>query len=241
MSEESDVDESNSKLSSTTGMKKRRFDITANSSCNETDIYEESAIMARSGHSYEFTHGQMDEGCDLNEESQQEGTIQFHVFKSYYKAIGPCLFWMIMLSMTTMQATRNFSDIWLAFWVSQQNNSSSNGTDFPTTTTPFPTFEPPTIGPVNSSSKLIYINGDQTDNMVHSIVDLLLPFTKDMDPTVKFYFGIFILIGLLNSIFTLARAFLFAIGGISGALKIHAALLTSILKVSFFLNHKKHL
>lgn len=235
---ESDLDDSNK--NSTT---KRHLQLTSTSSFSEIDTEPQaSASMVMSGHSFEFTHGKLDdneEGCDTNEESQKEGTIQFHVFRSYYKAIGPCLFWMIMLSMTTMQASRNFSDIWLAYWVSQQNNN--NGSDFPlstttSTTTPFPTFEPPTQNPDHNVSNAVieydYVQLPLVEShwFLNGIVELL-PLAQDLDPTVKYYLGIFMLIGLCNSVFTLARAFLFAIGGISGSLIIHAGLLSSILKV----------
>ncbi len=58
-----------------------------------------------------------------------------------------------------------------------------------------------------------------------------MPLMSGLDPDVKYYFSILIVIGIANSIFTLMRAFLFAFGGIRGALKIHSALLNSVLKV----------
>lgn len=201
---------------------KRRLDIT------RTPSEMDETVMIKSGHSFEFTHnGQVpvedQDGCDLNEETQREGTIQFHVFTSYYKAIGPCLFWSIIISIIIMQASRNFSDIWLAYWVSQQKDN--NGTELPTTTTtPFPTFETPLNSYLNARSSENFLQDSNEDQQQYysSFIIELIPFNTDhMDPTIKYYFGIFILIGLFNSVFTLARAFLFAIGGIVFNYKIY--------------------
>jgi len=168
--------------------------------------------MTKSSQSFELTNGQ-NEGCDLNEEFQQEGTIKFHVFKSYYKAVGPFLFWMIILSLITMQASRNLSDLWLAYWISQtgQGNSSDSGNT--TIPTPTPTFE--TIlqdsGGLNLGNNSVpYINfkhdtDEENPAFEWSITDAFvdyIPFVDGLDPEVKFYFSIFILIGLANSVFT---------------------------------------
>ena len=76
---------------------------------------------------------------------------------------------------------------------------------------------------------------------VPSVITIIPPSVEDSEmkissfynlpKDVKYYFTVFILIGVANSCFTFARAFLFAYGGIRGAYKIHALLLQSILKV----------
>ncbi|XP_045480272.1 ATP-binding cassette sub-family C member 10 [Harmonia axyridis] len=48
--------------------------------------------------------------------------------------------------------------------------------------------------------------------------------------TVDFYLKIYVLLGVLNSVFTLVRAFLFAYGGIVAARRIHKLLLRSVMK-----------
>jgi hypothetical protein len=202
--------------------------------------------MTKSSHSFELTsNAQVDDNsCDLNEENQREGTIQFHVFHSYYKAVGPFLFWTIIVSLALMQASKNFSDLWLAYWVSHTNSSDSGGNSTEPPTLP-PTFEtillneslrdlstatstyyPDEYAYMNESDESSYFK-----TFVIEVVEKIIPLLKDLDPDVKYYFSIFILIGLVNSVLTLARAFLFALGGILGALKIHSALLQSILKV----------
>lgn len=64
--------------------------------------------------------------------------------------------------------------------------------------------------------------------------------------TVDFYLKFYVIFAIVNSIFTLLRAFLFAYGGIVAARRIHKLLLRSVLRVSFkfILKHqnpfKKH-
>ena len=54
----------------------------------------------------------------------------------------------------------------------------------------------------------------------------------DSGNNVTYYLTIYGILGVANSLFTLARAFLFAYGGICAASKIHRLLLARILKVS---------
>lgn len=50
---------------------------------------------------------------------------------------------------------------------------------------------------------------------------------------VMFYLSIYAGFALLNSIFTLIRAFMFAYGGVQGAISIHKSLLNVVIKVIF--------
>lgn len=157
---------------------------------------------------------------EVNKEHQEEGSIRLKVYRAYYNAVGKLVCWFILVSLTAMQASRNMSDLWLAFWVRETSNTTAPNTTtpLPVTPLPIPTFE--TLPDITTGQ---------------NYVEELLFFTP-LDPQVKYYFSILICIGIANSIFTLCRAFLFAFGGIRGALRIHADLLLAVLhaKMSFF-------
>lgn len=66
----------------------------------------------------------------LDEESRETGTINTSVYTSYIRAIGFFLFLCIIISIVIMQASRNMTDWWLSYWVSNaNNNSTTNFTD----------------------------------------------------------------------------------------------------------------
>lgn len=52
---------------------------------------------------------------------------------------------------------------------------------------------------------------------------------------IKFYLSIYGSLGAVNSCFTLARAFLFAYGGVVAAKRLHEKLLAKLFKVNSFL------
>ncbi|KAJ8874871.1 hypothetical protein PR048_022761 [Dryococelus australis] len=61
----------------------------------------------------------------LEEEGRETGTISIGVVASYWRAVGHLLAIAIFLSMSSMQVTRNFTDWWLSYWVSNVQNSSN--------------------------------------------------------------------------------------------------------------------
>nr|XP_042909398.1 ABC transporter C family member 13 [Parasteatoda tepidariorum] len=133
----------------------------------------------------------------VQDEEKMEGVISFHVYKSYWKAVGPVLSVIVLLFCFLMQASRTTSDWWLSYWVSSVcSNCSSN----------FSAFEE---------------MGDLSGKKNRSL---------------SFYLYIYGGLALINSIFTLFRAFLFAWAGIKAALFLHNSLLQRIVKatVSFF-------
>lgn len=54
----------------------------------------------------------------LMEETRETGTLSADVFRAYARAMGSVLGVVVLLSVVTMQVTRNVSDLWLAHWVS---------------------------------------------------------------------------------------------------------------------------
>lgn len=111
---------------------------------------------------------------DDNEETREVGVVKFRVYKSYWLAVGVLLSPGILVSLACMQASRNFTDVWLAQWV---GHSQKNGS---------------------------------------SVVD--------------YYLEVYCSIAVVNSMFSLLRAFLFAYGGICAAKTIHEKLLHVILR-----------
>ncbi|XP_046589574.1 ATP-binding cassette sub-family C member 10 isoform X2 [Neodiprion lecontei] len=64
----------------------------------------------------------------LGEEHFERGTVQFNVYTSYLKSIGNYLVISIFLSMILMQGSKNFTDLWLSYWVTHIN-ATMNSTD----------------------------------------------------------------------------------------------------------------
>lgn len=95
-----------------------------------------------------------------------------------------------------------------------------------TTSIPVPSFKP-----VGFSDDVSLEEQDEVGS--HDDEQYGLVASGGLDDDVKFYFSVLIAIGISNSIFTLARAFLFAFGGVRGALRIHKALLSSVLNVFY--------
>ncbi|XP_057315929.1 ATP-binding cassette sub-family C member 10-like isoform X2 [Hydractinia symbiolongicarpus] len=54
----------------------------------------------------------------VEEEKKEEGYISLNVYKSYWKAVGNSLAASVIMFLLLMQASRNVSDWWLAYWIS---------------------------------------------------------------------------------------------------------------------------
>ncbi|XP_025830829.1 multidrug resistance-associated protein 7 isoform X2 [Agrilus planipennis] len=173
------------------------IDLELEESTQSTDTTEESGIIIPES---------TDNDSILNEEFSESGTVKFRVYSEYWKAVGHLLSVSIIIAMTIMQTSRNITDLWLSYWVS--NSETKNTTNI---SSPFKDDE---------NHLALWSTGDlfRTDN------------------TVQHYMMIYGLFAGLNTIFTFIRAFLFAYGGICAASKIHKLLLKSVMKskVPFF-------
>ncbi|KAK6181779.1 hypothetical protein SNE40_009566 [Patella caerulea] len=155
-----------------------------------------------------------EDGGLVIEEEQEKGVVKLRVYKSYWKAIGSCLVPVILIALFLMQASRNINDWWLSYWVSHTHScSNTNNTTYS-----------------NSSHKVYdsYMLLETIGSNIRNISE-----SKD---NINFYLMIYGCLAGANSIFTLARAFLFAFGGIQAAQVLHKKLLASILNapVTFF-------
>ncbi|XP_078352062.1 ATP-binding cassette sub-family C member 10-like isoform X2 [Oculina patagonica] len=180
-----------------------------------TDLPDEGEKQcADKAENLEDVEGGTDEGL-VKEEEKEVGVVKLHVYKSYWLAIGHCLATSILLSLLLMQASRNVSDWWLAYWISHSRDSNSTAREHVNLTT---SYQWNHVIPRELTT-------DQLGMHVHIVKN-----------TVTFYLVVYGGLAAANTIFTLFRAFLFAYGGICAAKVLHSRLLKSILSapVSFF-------
>lgn len=159
-------------------------------------------------------------------ETKETGTILLSVLSIYWKAWGSWLACLVIVSILLMQASKNISDAWLAYWI--QSIKPSNNTY------------------LNSNSKLLgsRFYTESIENNVICLLNNLLLF-KNIDQCKATQFGsfkrsylislnlvIYIIIAIFNSIFTLFRAFSFAYAGVKAAKFMHSKLLNSVFYVS---------
>ena len=64
------------------------------------------------------------------EEGQETGVVKLRMYKFYAKAVGNLLCPCIFLSLLLMEGSKNFTDIWLAQWVSNETNSRNRSYHF---------------------------------------------------------------------------------------------------------------
>ncbi|KAF5302801.1 hypothetical protein FQA39_LY01981 [Lamprigera yunnana] len=70
----------------------------------------------------------VDQDSLLNNENQESGTVRFGVYLTYWSAIGHFLSLAILLALILMQSSRNMTDWWLSYWVTndEHRNNSNN-------------------------------------------------------------------------------------------------------------------
>ncbi|KAL5483667.1 hypothetical protein EMCRGX_G020072 [Ephydatia muelleri] len=158
------------------------------------------------------------EGVLVMEEEKEVGVVSASVYKAYYIAVGYIMAPAILLSLFLMQGSKNTSDLWLAYWVSQPNGGNSSST--------------------NSTLNIWLYSTERENSLIsgstsYSAEDLQQQSVSDK---LQFYLSIYGALAFANSVFTLFRAFVFAYGGIHAAVVLHRRLLSSILKapVVFF-------
>ncbi|CAL4075675.1 unnamed protein product, partial [Meganyctiphanes norvegica] len=73
---------------------------------------------------------------ELESEEREYGSISNSVFHTYLTAMGAFLALGIFGTIILMQTTRNLTDMWLAYWVSQTTSQNSTGTQVILNTVP---------------------------------------------------------------------------------------------------------
>ncbi|XP_021347494.1 multidrug resistance-associated protein 7-like isoform X1 [Mizuhopecten yessoensis] len=164
------------------------------------------------------------DGTLVGEEEKETGVVKLSVYKSYWRAVGKCLAPSVLLALLFMQASRNINDWWLSYWVSNSNSTtdSNPGNTSQSSLTMGSQFF--FSGYVTSAGSDVSLDNNSSNS------------TSDGEDNVKFYLTVYGCLAGANSLFTLARAFLFAYGGICAARILHHELLETILQapMSFF-------
>uniref|UniRef100_A0A8B9H3T1 ATP-binding cassette, sub-family C (CFTR/MRP), member 10 n=1 Tax=Astyanax mexicanus TaxID=7994 RepID=A0A8B9H3T1_ASTMX len=151
----------------------------------------------------------------IGEEQKQTGGLAWTVYKSYWRAVGGCMAFSVLLSLLLMQGTKNVSDWWLSYWIS---NVKTNGSELVSLM----------AGPLSAS--VLLLPDRFPVPLLHSNP------LSNMSSELKFYMTVYGSLAAANTVFTAARAFLFAYGAIHAATVIHKRLLSNVLKatVTFF-------
>uniref|UniRef100_A0A8C2DVX8 ATP-binding cassette sub-family C member 10 n=1 Tax=Cyprinus carpio TaxID=7962 RepID=A0A8C2DVX8_CYPCA len=138
----------------------------------------------------------------FGEEQKQMGKLSWAVYRSYWRAVGGCMALAVLLSLFLMQASKNVSDWWLSHWISHMKDNMT---------------------------QLVSLSADST-----SFVTLLIgsETSGNMSSELKFYMTVYGSLAAANTVFTAARAFLFAYGAICAATVVHKRLLSSVLKAT---------
>ncbi|XP_004710924.1 ATP-binding cassette sub-family C member 10 isoform X2 [Echinops telfairi] len=160
----------------------------------------------------------------LQEESKKEGTVAFHVYRAYWRAVGWGLALAILLSLLLMQGTRNAADWWLSHWVSQLQAARNSSQEAPAPSSPG-------SSGLISPQLLLFSPGS-----LYAPVPPLFQAAPNGSSDVRFYLTVYATIAGINSLCTLLRAVLFAAGTLRAAATLHRRLLHRVLRapVTFF-------
>ncbi|KAM9792208.1 ATP-binding cassette sub-family C member 10 [Neosynchiropus ocellatus] len=153
-----------------------------------------------------------DDADPAGEEQKQEGGLAWKVYRTYWASVGGVMASSVLVALLLMQASKNVSDWWLSHWISQlQHNSSSVAS------------APPALLLLAPPGALVY-----PDSSLRS--------WPNLSSDVQFYLTVYASLAVANTVFTAARAFLFAYGAICAARTVHDRLLGRVLEatVSFF-------
>ncbi|KAK7127960.1 hypothetical protein R3I93_020518 [Phoxinus phoxinus] len=149
----------------------------------------------------------------FGEEQKQMGKLSWAVYCSFWRAVGGCLALAVLLSLFLMQATKNVSDWWLSHWISHMKD---NATELVTL----------------SADPLLILTFLSPERLIFHAPDRGSETSGSMSSELKFYMTVYGSLAAANTVFTAARAFLFAYGGIRAATVIHTRLLSSVLKAT---------
>ncbi|KAL3874278.1 hypothetical protein ACJMK2_037317 [Sinanodonta woodiana] len=163
----------------------------------------------------------------VEEEEKETGNVKMTVYSAYWKSVGTCLASMVLLALFLMQASRNINDWWLSYWVAHSHSPEAQHINT-------------TLNNVSNIHLLHLVSelsfGYQITTKTMSYQDTMMYNLTGVGDNLMFYLTVYGCLAGANSIFTLARAFLFAYGGICAARVLHCKLLDTILKapMTFF-------
>uniref|UniRef100_A0A669B340 ATP-binding cassette sub-family C member 10 n=1 Tax=Oreochromis niloticus TaxID=8128 RepID=A0A669B340_ORENI len=149
-------------------------------------------------------------------EQKQVGRLAWRVYQTYWAAVGGALASCVLLSLLLMQASKNVSDWWLSYWISELKHNGSTGNN----ESSLPAF--------NSPHLLLF----SPDRLISSVPSVHTFLSNDIDADIKFYLTVYGSIAVANTVFTALRAFLFAYGVMCAASAIHNRLLNKVFKTT---------
>ena len=170
------------------------------------------------------------------EEERETGHVRWAVYRGYLRLQG-CWVPVTLASLALMQATRNASDLWLSYWVSQVP---------PTTAAAAINASAPAATVLRAAAGRGWgVGASPRSDWLRTAGPAALPgagwgarqsWQDALDPGVEFYLSVLVALAAANSLFTLARAFAFAQGGLVAARGMHRRLLLAVLAlpVAFF-------
>ncbi|XP_056590358.1 ATP-binding cassette sub-family C member 10 [Triplophysa dalaica] len=149
----------------------------------------------------------------LGEEQKQMGQLSLAVYRSYWRAVGGCMAVSVLLSLLLMQASKNVSDWWLSHWISHMKDNVTQLVSL-------------------SAGPLLTLNIIPPEKLMFHVPDRGSETSGNLSSELKFYMTVYGSLAAANTLFTAARAFLFAYGGICAATVVHKRVLSSVLKAT---------
>uniref|UniRef100_A0A672PFU0 ATP-binding cassette, sub-family C (CFTR/MRP), member 10 n=1 Tax=Sinocyclocheilus grahami TaxID=75366 RepID=A0A672PFU0_SINGR len=149
----------------------------------------------------------------FGEEQKQVGKLSWAVYRSYWRAVGGCIAVAVLLSLFLMQASKNVSDWWLSHWISHLKDNTTELVSL-------------------SADPLLTLTFLSPERLMFHAPDRGSETSGNVSSELKFYMTVYGSLAAANTVFTAARAFLFAYGAICAATVVHKRLLSSVLKAT---------
>lgn len=170
----------------------------------------------------------------FHQEIKETGALSSRVLAVYWKAWGSTLGLLIILSLILMQASRNLSDTWLAYWIKSINSSNATWTLVPNTSADLKTYRDTLQEYLACIFDNLFAFKSINDCKLDERVNVTL--TQVRASQNSYYLAIYIGIAVFNSLIALIRSFAFAYAGIKAAKFIHDRLLNSVIFVRIHLS-----
>eukprot|EP00887_Chlorella_sp_A99_P004434 scaffold30.g4434.t1 len=182
-----------------------------------------------------------EEGQHEQAEERAVGHVRWRIYREYLAATGWGGVALILSSLLLMQATKNGNDLWLSYWVSHAPPEPAAPGAATAASASLP------AGAGSSGAQAFAASaawaaalagagmaGWQRGAAARSAtsaaaLDNSSNVASSLDPDGRFYLTVLLYIAAANSVFTLARAFSFAKGGLVAARRLHARLLAAVL------------
>ncbi|CAG8457297.1 10170_t:CDS:10, partial [Acaulospora morrowiae] len=182
------------------------------------------------------------DGKLIKEETKAEGTVEWKIYKLYFKASGGFLFWLFLILMFILtQFLQVSQDWWIREWTKAYDTISDLIRGFILSISS-------TISSLDVTS---FVSDSYLTEKTLSLPQLALssinspsghkPLSSNMSAfdqsvNVDYYIGIYVLIGLFTTVIATIRSYCMFIGSLAASRKLHNAILDRVLfaKIRFF-------